>query len=127
MRYIAKIIRGKGRGERINFPTLNLEIPKNFSFRHGIYAGWVFIGERKYQGSFHFGPIPTFGEEKISLEVFVLDAVISDPPPQISFELAAYLRAIAQFKDEKVLAAQIAEDVEETKRILRITEASSLQ
>ena len=58
--YTSKVIKGRGRGREIGYPTLNLGIPRNFSVRQGVFAGWVIIDGHQYPGAFHFGPVPTF-------------------------------------------------------------------
>ena len=74
MHIVSRQVKGKGRGKVIGFPTINLDIPSGLSLEDGIYAAWVTIGDRRYKGALHFGPIPTFDETTKSLEVFLLDA-----------------------------------------------------
>ena len=118
MRYRAKVFIGKGRGRRMRFPTLNLVIPPDFSSPQGIYAGWVWISGKQYPGAFHFGPIPTFGESAVSLEVFLIDTELAETPATIEFELVKHLRAIQSFSNPEELALQIKKDVEDAKKIL---------
>lgn len=118
MRYSGNVIAGKGRGKQMGFPTLNLSIPDPLPYTHGIYAGWVWIDGARHPGAFHFGPIPVFREQKVSLEVFVIDTILEKIPVAVEFELVVYLRAIEHFADTATLAAQIKKDVERTRKIL---------
>jgi len=116
MRYATAIITGKGRGKRIGYPTLNLIIPDALKAEHGIYAGRVFIGGKRYGAAIHFGPIPTFQEQIPTLEAFLLDTVLDEPPESIEFELTLFIREIKYFSDTRELSAQIARDVSDARR-----------
>jgi|SRR3989344_4531544 len=122
MRFSSTQVKGKGRGKLLGFPTINLEIPEDFSLGDGIYAVKVFIEEITFPGALHFGPIPTFNETKKTLEVFLIDTKDSDIPDgnTFEFEIIKYLRPVLNFPDQKKLAEQIAKDVLETKQILNL-------
>jgi riboflavin kinase / FMN adenylyltransferase len=116
MIYEAEVISGKGRGKGLGFPTLNLRVPENFSQSHGIYSGWVLIDKQKFLGAFHFGPVPAFNESEVSLEVFLIDADLTQTPKRIKFEIVEYIREIRNFKNEGELSEQIGKDIEEIKK-----------
>lgn len=119
--YTSPVISGKGRGKSLGFPTLNLIIPQNLNVKIGIYAGWVIVGQHRYPGAFHFGPVPTFSNPKPSLEVFVLDHTFTPTPEAVSFQLVSYLRPIQTFSSTSQLARQISKDVNTTRRKLTQT------
>lgn len=119
------VISGKGRGKGMGFPTLNLQIPAKLDAQHGIYAGWVWIGEEKFQGAFHYGPIPTFQDAAPSLEVYLLDSDIEIPPKVVRFELVERLREVRTFDSVPELVAQIDQDVKKCREILQQTSSSS--
>ncbi len=114
----ASVISGKGRGKGMGFPTLNLQIPPQLDALHGIYAGWVWIGEQQFQGAFHYGPIPTFQDAGVSLEVYLLDSDIEVPPKAVRFELVKRLREVRTFDSVEALVAQIELDVKQCKEVL---------
>ena len=116
--FSAKVITGYRRGKILGFPTLNLTIPSDFNFQPGIYAGWVFIGQTKFMGAFHYGPVPTFDQPDNSLEVFVLNTSFNSTPSQVNFQLVKHLRAIKTFTSPDHLATQIKKDVLLTEEIL---------
>jgi len=119
MKYSVAIIKGEGRGKLLGFPTFNLKIPKNFDAKQGIYACWVKIGGKKYQGALHFGPIPVFNQSKISLEVFLLDYKPTNYPiTQLTIELVKFLRPVKSFPSAQALKQQIAEDVDNVRQLL---------
>lgn len=115
--YTSEVVSGFGRGKKIGFPTLNLEIPANFKFKHGIYAARVWIDGKAVPAALHFGPVPTYGNKKPSLEVYLLDSVPAEKLETVSFEINLYLREIKKFDDPKKLSAQIANDVARIKAL----------
>ncbi|HEY4478774.1 MAG TPA: riboflavin kinase [Candidatus Paceibacterota bacterium] len=104
----------------MNFPTLNLEIPEQFVYEEGIYAGWVYLDGEKHPAAFHYGPIPAFNDFAVSLEVFVIDKVISVQPTVVDFEMQKRIRDILNFDTKDLLAHQMALDVKQTKIILGV-------
>ena len=115
--YTTAVESGFGRGKKIGFPTLNLEIPKNFKFKHGIYAARVWIDGKAVPGALHFGPVPTYNDKKPSLEVYLLESAMAENLKTVNFEISLYLRPIIKFDDPKKLSAQIAEDVARIKAL----------
>ena len=119
MLFRTSVISGKGVGKTLGFPTLNLVIPEaDFDFPDGIYAGWVFINNKKHIGAFHLGPIPVFNDTKRSFEVFVLDTDLKERPKDIGIELVKHLRNVLMFEDPSKMAEQIKKDVEEVRTVL---------
>jgi len=116
-------IKGKGRGKKLGFPTINLEIPKDLILAAGVYGVWVKINKQKYLGALHFGPIPTFSEKEKNLEVFLIDVKIKPTNKfnhLIIIEILKKIRDIKNFSSIEKLKNQINQDV---KKILTIAEA----
>ncbi|MCS7173824.1 MAG: hypothetical protein N0A24_10740 [Armatimonadetes bacterium] len=118
IRFTAHLIPGKGRGRRLGFPTLNLQIPPDLHLAPGIYACWVRTEQAVYAGALHFGPVPVFGEEDPSLEVHLLDVELRDPPAAVTVEVVRFLRPVQAFASPEALARQMAEDVARARAIL---------
>ncbi len=123
MKFKSKHIKGKGRGKLLGFPTINLEIPQNFSLEEGIWAAWVEIKGKKYMGALHFGPVPTFEEEMLSLEVFLIDTKDEDIPALdnaiLIIEPVKRLREVKTFSSPNELANQIEKDVHAARETLQ--------
>ena len=119
-RRITKVIKGKGRGKLLGYPTINLAIPSGFNEKEGIYASWVTVNGIKYKGALHFGPVPTFGEKEKSLEVFLIDAKENDLNniKTIEVELVKKIRDVIAFTNIHDLSEQIGKDVQEAKKFL---------
>jgi riboflavin kinase/FMN adenylyltransferase len=120
MIHSTRVLTGRGEGKRIGIPTLNLDIPPGFSERQGIYAGWVTIGDARHAAAFHWGPIPSFGIETLSLEAHLLDIALAAAPQEVSFELTGFIREIKAFPAVTDLQAAIREDIRQVRRVLRL-------
>lgn len=114
--------KGKGRGRLLGFPTINMQIPADFDLPEGIYAVWVNIGKKKWMGAMHYGPVPVFGQETTSLEVFLLDAAEKDfsnvDTSVIGVTPVKRLRDVCAFPGPDELIVQIRQDVEDVRQIL---------
>ena len=120
--FISKQIKGKGRGKFLGYPTINMEIPKEFDLENGVYAAWITIAGTKFRGALHFGPIPTFDETKKSLEVFLLgigDHELSHADLSvISVEIKEKLRDVIKFPSVDALTRQLEKDVAAVRKVL---------
>lgn len=123
MLFQSKQIRGVGRGRKIGFPTINLDVPNSFDLDEGVYAAWVVVGDATYKGALHFGSIPTFNEKSKTLEVHLIDVTDDNVPETrglfIEIDVVEKLRDIKNFETALDLAMAIAEDVKNVKNILK--------
>lgn len=119
MRYKVSVISGRGRGKRIGFPTINMEIPESLGATHGVYAGWVYVQQKRHPAAIHYGPVPTFHEIAPTLEAYLLDGVLATLPQEVEFEFVAHVRDIKLFLNAQELALAIAGDVEDVEKILK--------
>jgi len=123
MQFESTHITGKGRGKPMGFPTINLKIPDDFGLKDGIYAAKVTIENKKFIGALHFGPVPTFGEQEKSLEVYLISAhddleLENLDGKIIKIEIVKYLRGIIKFQSVTSLVKQIEEDVKQIKTLI---------
>lgn len=119
MRYVARVIPGRGEGRKLGFPTLNLEIPPDLDAERGVYAGWTWLNGERMPAAIHYGPAPVFGVEKVSLEAHVIDADLPETPTEISLEFVKKLREIGHIPDVVALKDQIGKDVAEAREVLK--------
>lgn len=111
---------GDKRGRALGYPTINLEIPRSRLLpRDGIYAVWAMLGERRVMAASSLGVRPTFGGGTRRLEAFLLDFEGDLYGDRIRVEFVKRLRDELRFESAEALSAQIAMDVEETRRVLR--------
>ena len=118
MRYNGLVIQGKGRGVRLGFPTLNLKVPDNFAVDQGVYAAKVWLEGHEYTGALHYGPVPTFDENEISLEVFLFDFEQKGQIDALEFMLLEKIREVRKFPSAKELREQMDRDVAEIEAMI---------
>ena len=110
---------GDKRGRALGFPTMNLDVPHNRLLpRDGIYAAWAVVNGRRVMAASSLGVRPTFGGGARRLEAFLLDWSGDAYGDRVRVEFAARLRDELRFANAADLAAQIAKDVEATRRAL---------
>jgi riboflavin kinase/FMN adenylyltransferase len=107
------VIRGKNKGEKIGFPTINLQIEKDCkdSLESGTYAGKVFLeGDHKKAAIF-------IGLDKNILEAHILDFAGNLRGEIIEVEIGEKIRDVEKFDTDEDLTEQISKDVEKIKNI----------
>lgn len=113
-----RVIHGASRGAGLGFPTANLLTEKEVLPRPGVYAVKARLGDRCLDGVMNIGFNPTFGTERISLEVHLLDfdEDIYDQVLRVYF--VERLRDELVFGSADELVQQIRKDVRTAREIL---------
>jgi len=116
-----EVIRGAGRGRTINFPTANIDYPKQkITPANGIYACWAHLGDEKFMAATNIGFNPTFTPEKQtpSLEAYLLDFDRDIYGQQVKLEFVSRIRNELKFNSIQALIWKIQEDVDKTRELL---------
>ena len=114
-----RVVHGAKRGRALGFPTINLALPpERLLPRDGIYAMWAEMGEGRFKAAASLGVRPTFGGGERVLEAFLLDFSGELYGEEVEVSFMKRLRDEMAFASPAELSAQIARDVEETKRAL---------
>lgn len=114
-----RVVKGHSRGKRMGFPTANLSLVRDFCVpANGVYAGMAILGETGYRCAINIGSNPTFGDEEVALEVFMIDFDGDIYGESLEVEFRHRLRPEIAFKGEKELARQIEKDVEAARSFL---------
>lgn len=117
------VVRGRGRGRQIGYPTANLERIDTLLPADGIYAGVAWVEARKGDSPQHrpaaisIGPNPTFDEGALKVEVYLLDYQGDLYGQTLEVDFLAHLRNIRRFASAEELVVQMAQDVQEARRI----------
>ena len=110
------VVRGEARGEGLGYPTANLRLePDLLVPAFGIYAG----SARGRRAATSIGVNPHYGGTELKVEPFLLDFEGDLYGERLVVELWRRLRDERAFGSEDELVAQIARDVEETRRTER--------
>jgi riboflavin kinase / FMN adenylyltransferase len=106
-------------GRDLGWPTVNLAVPPTKLVPgRGIYAGWADTPAGAYQAAISVGYRPTFHKTELRVEAYLLDFTGDLYQQRLELRFVARLRDEVQYPDGAALSAQIARDVEETRRIL---------
>jgi riboflavin kinase / FMN adenylyltransferase len=117
---------GAKRGRDLGFPTANLRIaPNKLLPATGIYAVHVEFDDWSYSGALSVGFRPTFGGNTLTVEVFILDFEGDLYDKLLTVWFVQRLRGEKRFASVPALQQQMARDVDNARRILRIPPAAA--
>ena len=113
------VVHGAKRGRALGFPTINLAVPpERLLPRDGIYAVRVRVGDQQVAAAASLGVRPTFGGGDRTLEAYLLDWEGDVYGERIEAAFVKRIRDELRFASAAELSAQIALDVEQTRRAL---------
>lgn len=112
---VSKVVKGKGQGMKIGFPTANLKLPEDTIIpANGVYCGTCSVGgiEGSFSCAVNIGVRPSFddGEYK-SIEVHILGFDQEIYGKVLNLELESRIRDEKKFDSLDSLKAQINEDI----------------
>lgn len=126
-----EVVRGAGRGGReLGYPTANQYFPDSATVpADGVYAGWFVVegnvalsGDMEagvaYPAAISVGTNPTFGDERRSVESFVLDRTADLYGQVASVYFVDKVRDMVKFHSVDELMDSIANDVRRTRQLL---------
>jgi len=121
-RFQGEVVRGRGLGRGIGWPTANLQVDgRKFLPGLGVYAAWVWLdgtGE-KLAAVMNLGPQPTVDPTSPSaVEVHILDCSLELVNRQLLVEPVRRLRGQVKFSGLEALSAQIGRDAESARALL---------
>ena len=113
-----QVIKGRGRGITLGYPTANIRPNKALHPGVGVYAVWVKCENNQFPGAMNIGYNPTFSGQELSLEVHILDFNRDLYGKEIEISFVARIRKEKAFASPDELMAQIVKDVSEAREIL---------
>lgn len=117
-----QVVRGYQRGTALGFPTANLAPEDNMLPKAGVYATWAAAKGQIWPGVTNIGVNPTFGNDGISVETFLLDADERLYGERMTLHFVQRLRDEQRFDSVDALARRIARDAELARGILSSAE-----
>ena len=128
---VAPVERGAGRGGReLGYPTANQYVPESAALPgDGVYAGWFTVidngaleGDMEpgvaYPAAISVGTNPTFGDERRSVESYVLDREADLYERLARVEFVAKVRDMVKFDSVDELLENMSRDVTRVREIL---------
>ena len=119
-----KVIKGHGRGKRLGFPTANINFQSELIPGDGVYVGEVLFGENRYKSLINVGTNPTFGEDKLNIEVFILDFDKDIYGEYLKVLFHEKIRGEIRFKAQEQLIVQMRNDLKQARDFFEIFEKS---
>ncbi len=109
---VSRVIRGDGRGNKLGFPTANLDISNLALPPYGVYAVKVVLGGKNYLGMASVGFRPTFKFKKVvvTAEVFIFDFSRNIYGKIIKVDFIKKFRSEIKFKNTGALIQKMKED-----------------
>lgn len=110
------VVRGKERGRGLGFPTANIAVtPDRALPAFGVYITRATVAGRAYASATNIGLNPTFGDERPSVETYILDFEGDLYGRELRVEVLHRVRGEMKFEGIEALVAAIAADVEATR------------
>ena len=114
------VVHGEARGRTIGYPTANLELPENATVpADGVYAGWLTVGDNRWQAAISVGTNPTFpGVRGRQVEAYAIDQIGLDLYDQeAKLEIGFRLRDTLKFDGLDPLLVQMKQDCIQAKAL----------
>lgn len=114
------VVRGDRRGRQLGFPTANLVTGRYVAVPgDGVYAAWlVRMDGQRLPAAVSVGTNPTFSGQERRVEAFVLDFDGDLYGERLALDFVTKLRDMRTYEGVEPLAAQIREDVAQTRALL---------
>jgi len=111
--------KGRMMGEKIGFPTCNIDIKNYIAAKLGVYAVKVKINNsrKSYKGIANLGYRPTFNQKKILLEVNIFNFSGNLYNKKLSVEFLKFIRGEKKFSGVDELRSQIKKDLLIAKKV----------
>jgi len=116
-----KIVSGAGRGRTMQVPTLNLQAENELIPKVGVYVTRVSLDGSTFMNAVtNVGFRPTFNEEGLTIETFVLDSVVPENATKARVVFLYRLRDEKKFGSPDELRKQIGVDVNRAQKFFRM-------
>ncbi|MGP0566141.1 bifunctional riboflavin kinase/FAD synthetase [Nitrospina sp. 32_T5] len=112
------VVHGYKTGQRIGFPTANLDTSKVQIPGTGVYAVRIIHNQKEYDGAANIGFNPTFHRDRLSVEVHIFDFHQEIYGIDLEVQFIARIRGEKEFANAEELVMQIEKDIETVKSIL---------
>jgi riboflavin kinase / FMN adenylyltransferase len=125
---VGVVVRGSGRGRKLGFPTANVRLNKPGDRpAPGIYACWARLSPAStaYKAALHVGPRPSFSDNRITVEIHLLNHPDRDLYGQlIEFCCLKKLRDVKKFATIEALQSAMTEDCRHASQALDLAASS---
>ena len=114
-----KVVKGRGLGKKLGFPTINVEPQENLCLKYGVYAGFIEINGKIYKSAINFGVKPTFEGKNPLIEAHIIQNFHEESNQDFAkVYFIKYIREEKKFESLEKLRNQILMDVKKIGEIL---------
>lgn len=114
---IGEVISGKNRGNKLGFPTANIEADNNYVVpKNGVYMSNAIVNGKKYISATNIGYNPTFNENMLKIETHILGFEGIIYGETIEVEFIEFLRDDMKFENKEDLINQMKIDIDMIKQ-----------
>ncbi len=114
-----RVIKGKDRGKALGFPTANIET-ENEIIPLGVYISQALIDSRTYPSLTNAGLRPTFGQEEMQIESYIIDFDKKLYGQEIAVRFMKKIRDEIKFESPEALSLQIQKDLGQAKAYFKL-------
>lgn len=108
-----KVISGKNRGNKLGFPTANIEPTNSYIIpKSGVYMTNTIINNKRYLSATNIGYNPTFNENTLKIETHILDFSENIYGDILNIEFIDFIRDDIKFDNIDNLIDQMKNDIE---------------
>ena len=115
------VVEGNHNGQKIDFPTANLELDYPYVFpKEGVYMGYGYFMSRKRKAMICVGTHPTVNQLlKPIIEVHIIDFNENLYGRELYVDFISFIRPVKEFASMEELKEQLIKDEEKTKNTLQ--------
>lgn len=110
---IGKVIPGSKRGNKLGFPTANIELTDDFAIpKTGVYLTNTIVDNKRYISATNIGYNPTFNEDVLKIETHILNFEENIYGKTIEIEFLEFIRDDIKFDNPGDLIEQMRLDID---------------
>jgi len=114
-----EVVHGKKRGRKLGYPTANIKLETNYALPpEGVYAVKLYHKGQEYIGAANLGDNPTFNNQELSFEVYILDFEGDLYGKRLCVNFIEFIRGEEDFSSKEKLIEQMKQDILYTRRLL---------
>ncbi len=114
------VVRGEDRGRGLGYPTANVAHHRLAAVpADGVYAGTTVVNGVEYGAAISVGTNPTFDGQTRTVESYLLDVDLDLYGADVRVDFLARLRPMVAFDSVDALIAQMAQDVQAARELVR--------
>ena len=107
-----RVVKGRGIGSKLGFPTANISAPDYLIPACGVYAAYVILGKKTYLSAINIGMMPRLGKAKgLVVEAHILNFKKNILGKPIKIVFLEKLREEKRFSSSKHLVSTISKDI----------------